>query len=336
MSDQHTAIVGLGYALPAKIRANDDKIFNWLRDHQPPGSDLFQGLHYRRVMEPPEMLVDLMVEASSNALAEANILANDVDLLIGYASISKFNAPNGLLEIHHKMNLPEACRCIAVNTEYTNFLDAMKLANDMIQVGTVKNALVVVGNNWTGHMDYHEAVSIAAGDGAGAAVVGPTSDPARFRLIDWENRTESKYYGAFQMAPRVATGSDPEADYGNFTTPLMKLDGTFGEDAFKNFGMKVPINVVNDLVARNGLKSSDITLIAHQVSSKVAKAWQDKIQAGKYISTLEELADMVSSSQAVNLAKCYGDIETDYLVLMGVGMGMHATAMLYQRGLLTN
>ena len=138
------------------------------------------------------------------------------------------------------------------------------------------------------------------------------------------------------MTPRVATGSDPEADYGSFTTPLMKLDGTFGEDAFKNFGMKVPINVVNDLVARNGLKSSDITLIAHQVSSKVAKAWQDKIQAGKYISTLEELADMVSSSQAVNLAKCYGEIETDYLVLMGVGMGMHATAMLYQRGPLAN
>jgi len=329
MSDQQTAIIGLGYAVPAKIRGNRDPIFDWLHKHHPAGSDLFEGLHDRRVIEPPETLVDLMIEASNNALAQASISANQVDLLIGYVSVSEFNAPNGLLEIHHKMNLPDACRCIAVNTDYTNFLDAMKMANDLIEVGTVGNALVVVGNNWTAHMNYHEAVSIAAGDGAGAAVLGPTSDTGRFRLIDWENCTKSEYYGAFQMTPRPHP--DSEAKYGNFTTPLMKLAPEFGEKAFKEFGMTVPPQVVNQLIGRHGLKGSDITLVAHQVSSKVATAWQKEIQASQYISTLEDLADMVSSSQAVNLAKCYEEIETDHLVLMGVGMGMHATALLYQR-----
>ena len=41
---------------------------------------------------------------------------------------------------------------------------------------------------------------------------------------------------------------------------------------------------------------------------------------------------MVSSSQAVNVAKCYNQIETDYVVILGVGVAMHATAILYKRG----
>lgn len=331
MTDQMTAIIGTGYALPAKIRKNDDKIFDWLRHNHPDGSDLFEGLRDRRVIEAPETLVGLMIEASNKALADAGMSVDQVDLLIGYASVSEYDAPNGLLEIHHKMKLPGTCRCLAVNTEYTNFLDALKLANDMIEVGTVRNALVVVGNNWTAHMDYHDAVSIAAGDGAGAAVVGPTSDLGKFRLIDWENLTDSKYYGAFQIMPRPLEQPAPHSEYGNFTTPLMKLDPKMGPEAFKEFGMIVPPKVVNNLIGRHGLKASEITLVAHQVSSKVSNAWQGAIHAGQYISTLEELADMVSSSQAVNLARCYDEIENDYLVLMGVGMAMHATAMLYKR-----
>ena len=331
-SSERTAIIGLGYRVPDKIRSNDDPIFDYLREHSPAGSNLFKGLKYRRVLEPPETVVDLMVEASHEALSGAGMSTDQVDLLIGYASVSEFDAPNGLLEMHHKMQLPESCRCMAINTEYTNFLDVMKLANDLIEVGTVRNALVAIGINWTGHMNYHEAVSIAAGDGAGAAVLGPSPDPNHFRLIDWANLTNSDYYGAFQMTPRPLDVAGSGVHYGAFTRPLMKLNGLFGEKAFKEFGMVVPPQVVNQLLDRHGLTGSDITLIAHQVSSVVAEAWQKAIQAKLYVSTLPELADMVSASQAVNLARCYGEIETDYLVLMGVGMAMHATALLYRRG----
>ena len=62
-----------------------------------------------------------------------------------------------------------------------------------------------------------------------------------------------------------------------------------------------------------------------------ASIWNSAIQPATYITTLEELGDMVSSSVPVNLAKCYGEINTRYLVLMGTGMEMHATALLYLR-----
>ena len=332
MTSPQTAIVGLGYSVPEKVRSNDDKIFDWLHANSPPGSNLFAGLKYRRVLEPPQTVVDLMIAASETALAQANLKVDEVDLIIGYASVSKYDAPNGLLDLHKQMKMPSNCRCISVNTAYTNFLDGLKLANDMIEAKSVRNALVVVGNNWTGHMDYHQPVSIAAGDGAGAAVLGPTSDQSRFRLIDWDNVTNSTYYGAFQLGPRVIEEPGKNSEYGSYTMPLMNLNGEFGRTAFKEFGMTVPPAVVNTLLERHRLTGSDITLIPHQVSAVVSDAWQGAVKAKLYVDTLEELADMVSSSQAVNFAKCYNQIETDYVVILGVGMAMHATAMLYKRG----
>ena len=40
-SNQHVAILGQGHELPDHIRGNDDPLFDWLRAHQPAGSDIF-------------------------------------------------------------------------------------------------------------------------------------------------------------------------------------------------------------------------------------------------------------------------------------------------------
>ena len=80
------------------------------------------------------------------------------------------------------------------------------------------------------------------------------------------------------------------------------------------------------------MTGADITLIAHQTSKTVEDAWNEAIAPARYISTLEEYADMVSSSVPVNLAKCHHEIHTKYLVLLGIGMEMHATALLLERG----
>ncbi|RZL08434.1 MAG: hypothetical protein EOP40_13120 [Rubrivivax sp.] len=320
-------ILGVGYAVPDRIRGNDDPIFDWLREHNPPGTDLFKGLKYRRVLDTPEGVVGIMVQSAQGALADAGLQLADIDMLLGSGSVSQFNAPNDLCLVHHHLGLPSTCRVMALNTEYTNFHDGMKLAHELAQGGAIRNALVVCGNNWTHHMDYHEPVSLVASDGAGAAVVGPTQDERRFGLIDWDNETQSHYYRALRQTPR------PSPDHEHlYTTSLMKVDDKTGVNAVKEFGLPVPGQIVNRMLARHGLTGADITLVAHQSSLTVYQAWNTAIQPALYISTLEDYGDMVSSSVPVNLAKCYDDIRTEHLVLMGTGMEMHATALLYRRG----
>lgn len=336
---QRVAMLGVGYAVPDLIRGNDDPVFDWLRTHQAPDRDIFSGLSQRRVLARPQDVVELMANAARRALDDADQQPQDVDLLFGSASVSRWDAPNGLAAVHAALGLSSRCRVIALDAEYTSFHDGMKLAHDLVSVGTARCALVASGCNWTHHVDYHEAVALAASDGAGAAVVGRTSDPAKFRLLDWENETRTEWLGAFRMAPRplyAAGDAMPRdtglPDAGLYSVPLMKLDDVRGAEAVKQFGIPGAIAVVQRLLARHGLDAGDVALVPHQTSKFVQDAWAAGIQPGQYISTLAAFGDMVSASVPVNLAKCQPEITKNRLVLLGIGMEMRATALLYARG----
>jgi 3-oxoacyl-[acyl-carrier-protein] synthase III len=157
-------------------------------------------------------------------------------------------------------------------------------------------------------------------------VVGWTADRSRFRLIDWDNDTQTQYFSALRMAQRPV-----RHHHELFTKPLMKLDDKTGENAVKTFGFNVPGVIVNRLLAKHGLNGQDITLVAHQTSKAVFDAWNSAIQPAHYLNTIEELGDMVASSVPVNFARCQGEIKTKYVVMLGIGMEMHAVALLYQR-----
>lgn len=323
--DQYVAILGQGYAVPDCIRGNDDPIFDWLKAHSPSGTDLFNGLKYRRVLPAADGVIDIMTTACEQALHHARVTREHVDMIIGAGSVSRYVAPNDLAVVHHRLGLPASCRILPLNSDYTTFQDGLRLATDLVRCGTAQHVLVACGNNWTHFVDYHEPVSLAASDGAGAALVGRTHDARCFHLIDWDNETQSHWYGAFRMAPRPLP-------HERYTKPLMKLDDKTGQEAFKAFGLKAPGPLVQRLLSRHGLTGQDITLIAHQTSKMVEDAWAAEIKPAHYISTLEEFGDMVSSSVPVNLAKCHAEIRTRHLVLLGIGMEMHASALLLARG----
>lgn len=318
------AVLSTGSALPATVRDNDDPIFAWLREHQPAGSDLFKGLKQRRVLQAPQTVEDLVHDACQQAMDGAGIARNEIDLLLGAASVSEWVAPNGLAQVHQRLGLSAHCRVLPLNSDYTTYLDAMKLAHDLVACGTARHVLVACGNNWTQHVDYHEPVALAAGDGAGAALVGRARHASDWRVVDWANETQTHWYGAFRMAQR------PCPD-GHWSRPLMTLDEHTGQAAFKQFGMQVVPQVALALLQRHGIAPDSITLLTHQSSEVVQQAWQEAIRPGHYPSTLAQYGDMVSSSVAVNLHHVWHDISTQHLVLLGVGMEMHATAVLLSR-----
>jgi 3-oxoacyl-[acyl-carrier-protein] synthase-3 len=318
------ALLATGSALPALVRTNDDPVFAWLREHTPPDSDLFRGLSQRRVLQAPETLEDLLTQSCAQALRRAGVALDEVDLLVGSASVSPWVAPNALALVHQRLGLGRHCRVLPLNSDYTPYLDGLRVAQDMVRCGTVRHALVACGNNWTAHVDYHEPVALAAGDGAGAALVGPARHTGQWELIDWANDTQTQWYGAFRMAAR------PLAD-GGWTTPLMKLDDQLGHQAFTEYGLKVPPQVVLSLLTRHGLSASEVTLFTHQTSEVVQQAWEQAIAPARYPHTLKAYGDMVSSSVAVNLDHFWSEIRTPHVVLMGVGMEMHATALLLTR-----
>lgn len=322
LAGEHVAITGTGHSLPPTVRSNDDPIFDYLNANHPSGIDLFKGYKYRRVIAPGESLEDLMAKASFLALENARVKPGDIDVITGYVSVSDFIEPNGLAAIHHQMGLPAHCIVLPINDEYTNSLSGLMIADALIKAGKARNALVVVGCNWTQYSNYTKPQAISSSDGAGAMVVGATTNKSRFALVDYEISVQQEGYGGMRMAPY------PAGPF--YTKPWCDIDDD-GVMMFKNFAMTTPPAVVNTLLKRNGITGADITLVPYQASTVLLDPWQQAIKPAQTIVSIEELANMTLATISVNFARQYDSISKDWVCMIGVGTQFQAIGVLLRR-----
>ena len=343
-------ITGRGHALPATVRRNDDPVFDWLRQHDADNwHTYFNGYDQRHVLATGEGLIELMVQAAQQALAMAGLAADQVDLLTGFASVSDYVMPNMLAQLHQRLGLPARCWVLPINNEYSNFNAGLVLADGLMRGGQIGNALVVCGGNWSQHVDYHVGAAASAADGAGAAVLQPTDDAATFRVLDWAALTETlrpdeqqrlqPTYGAMTMASD-ALGPLPGAlppeqggrltDLNQYSPPYFHLTEA-GMAEFKGFGVTGPVAVARQLLQRHALPPGQVTLIGHQTSRYLLDQWAQQIQPHRLIDTLATCANMTVASIPVNLSLCFDQIETDHLMLLGIGADLHSHALLLRR-----
>jgi 3-oxoacyl-[acyl-carrier-protein] synthase III len=330
VSPSRPAIIATGSAVPATIRANDDPIFDWLHQHPPPNQDLFEGYEERRVLAPGEQLEDLMVGAARSALERAALDPTDIDLLIGYASISTWEMPNDLTAVATALGLNPATPIVPVNSEYSNFNHSIVIADGLISTGRATRALVVVGSNWSRYVDYETPPAISVGDGAGAAVVATSDDPTLFRVRDVASDAAPQYLGGMYVA---ADPTQPPIVPQTYAGPVFHLTD-LGVQAFKTFGVERPPSLVQEVLGRNGLAPSDVAFVGHQTSAVLNGAWQQALGPKIFfVQTLATYANMTSASIPVNLDTCAAEITTPYVALVGLGPEPSCSVVLLERTL---
>jgi 3-oxoacyl-[acyl-carrier-protein] synthase III len=320
------AILAAAWAVPSRVVGNGDPIFDYLRQHQLEGQNLFQGYHERRFLAPGQAVTDLILQAAQAALTKAGLAASAVDRLYGYSSVSLASTPNDLGLLHRTLGMNEHARVIAINTEFTNFPDAVEAAHDAIVTGRCGNALIAMGSNWTRFVDYRTPPSLSAGDGAAAVLLGPRTDKSQFELVDSEALVGSQYFGTMVMQP------EPVPNAGNqFTHPYFQILAN-GAQGFTDFAIPSVPRVTAALLKRHGLTGSDITLATHQASSVMLDQWEKEILPRFYAKTFDNFANTTLAALPISFAFHYDAIPTDWVVLCGVGHYFHTTAILLRRG----
>jgi 3-oxoacyl-[acyl-carrier-protein] synthase-3 len=333
---QHIAIVGAGYALPPHIRTNDDPIFDWLRNHgyPPNAAGPFTGFEERRVLPAPGSLADLptcvtdlMVAAARQALKKAHLKPAQVDLLLGWASISEFITPNALTMVHKELKLRPDSWLVPVEG-LENFTTALWTADALIKAGRGKIALIVAGCNWTQFVDYHTPQSVSAGDGAGAVVLAHSAKKGLFYLKDAATQVVPSVYGGMFMHGDLVPGNNLLT----WSSPYFHITAT-GMTTFNTLGMKAPAEIGNLLLKRNKVKARNTSMITHQASKVLMDEWENKIGPGQYLSTRETFANMVSATVPVNFAYFnHKDmIEHDHLLLLNPSAEFKAVGALLKR-----
>jgi 3-oxoacyl-[acyl-carrier-protein] synthase-3 len=174
MKHNGVTITGIGSALPEKIVTNkdievrvdtsDEWIFNKL------------GIKERRVASELETPSVLGYRAALNALRDANISKEDLDLIIVATSSPEQISPSTACIIHNKLQIEKNIPAFDINAVCSGFVYAISVAAPLITSGTYKNILIIATEAYSKVTNWDDQHCVFFGDGAGAIVLSTSQE----------------------------------------------------------------------------------------------------------------------------------------------------------------
>ncbi|HKR50983.1 MAG TPA: beta-ketoacyl-ACP synthase III [Pseudonocardiaceae bacterium] len=171
-------ILGVGSRQPEQVVTNADiasrgvdTTDQWIRDRV--------GVMERRFARQDESVVDMAVDAGAKALADAGLIPSDIDIVLVATCTMPSPIPNAAGQTADRIGV-RAAAAFDINAACAGFCYALGMASDMICAGSARYVLVIGAeklSDWVDPTDRSTCIIFA--DGAGAAVVGPTSEHER-------------------------------------------------------------------------------------------------------------------------------------------------------------
>jgi 3-oxoacyl-[acyl-carrier-protein] synthase-3 len=173
---RYARILALGEYRPATVVTNDDLAARvdtndqWVRDRV--------GVVTRRVARADESVVDMAAAAGAKAIAAGGLQPGDIDLVIVATCSMPSQLPSAAAEVGSRLGI-RAPGAFDVNAACAGFVYAVSTAASAVVSGTARHVLVVGAEKLSDWIDWDDrSTCIIFGDGAGAAVVGPSDTPA--------------------------------------------------------------------------------------------------------------------------------------------------------------
>src|SRR5436189_1364670 len=163
------SITGLGAHVPERVLTNDE--LATLVDTSDEWIQMRTGIRERRIAAPEEALTDLAMPAARVALAQAEVEAKDIDLLICATVTPDMMFPTSSALLADTLGAPEAA-AYDLLAGCTGFMYAVAQAYGMMAAGLAQRALVVGGDVLSRILDWTDRSTLVLfGDGAGAVVL---------------------------------------------------------------------------------------------------------------------------------------------------------------------
>jgi 3-oxoacyl-[acyl-carrier-protein] synthase-3 len=165
-------VLAFGEHRPARVVTNDELSLRmdtndaWIRERT--------GIAARRYAAPDETVVSMGAAAAAKALAQSGIEASEVDLVLLASCSMTRPIPGGAATLATTIGATRA-GAVDVNAACAGFCYALSWAADAVRNGSARHVVVVGSERLTTWLDPTDrGTAIIFGDGAGAAVVGPS------------------------------------------------------------------------------------------------------------------------------------------------------------------
>lgn len=321
----NASILGTGHSYPEGILTNEDleKMVetsdDWIRTRT--------GIRQRHKASDGEYTSMFAVAAARQAIERARIDPIDIGLVICATVTPDQILPSTACLIQAELGAHRAA-AFDIAAACSGFLYGLTMANQMIRSGQTKHALVIGAEVLTRYVDYTDrSTCVIFGDGAGAAVLGPTEEERG--ILSTRIYSDGRY--AEQLfAPGGGTRIPSSADTLSQGLHFYKMRGN---ELFK-VAVRSMADVSREVLEESGFAPDDVKVfIPHQANQRITDAVADKLKvdSSRVYSNIEYHGNTSAASIPIALDECVemGKInEGDLVLLASFGGGVTWGAVL--------
>ncbi|MCH9631297.1 MAG: 3-oxoacyl-[acyl-carrier-protein] synthase 3 [Chlamydiia bacterium] len=312
-------ITGTGSYLPKKVLTNADleKIVDtndeWIVSRT--------GMKERRIADDNETNSYMGTEAARVALEEANLPAEEIDLILFATVTPDFMFPSTACLVQKNIKATKAA-AFDMQATCSGYIYALATAKAYVESGLYKNVLVIASEKLSSFTDYTDrGTCVLFGDGAASCVV---SSSGKGLLIS--NAVLGADGGLSEILKVPAGGSKKPASIETVEGKehYIKMEG---REVYKHAVRRMEAASIESL-KQVGITESDISyLIPHQANLRIIEGLAKRFQVGKdkvYI-TIHKYGNTSASSCGIALHELMNEKKLDQgkrILLVAFGGGL--------------
>lgn len=289
------------------------------------------GMKTRYYANNTERASYMGAQAAENALKDAQLTLNDIDLLICASGTMEMPIPCTAALIHKELQPSQPLPAFDINSTCLSFLTALDTISYLIEAKRYRNVLIVSSEIASVGLNYDDPESASLfGDGAAAVIVSQRENNESSCIVASRMNTYSAAWNHC-MIPGGGTGYPPEKwTPGNNEMFQFHMNG---KKTFKLVLQVLPLFIEQLFAIGNTAMDEMDFIIPHQASLSAINLLQKKlnIKPERMINIVEDYGNMIAASipmalhQAIKTCKlCRGS----RVLLLGTSAGISIGGMI--------
>ena len=312
---RRSVVAGCGSYLPERIVTNDelaktvDTSHEWIVQRT--------GIHSRHIAADSEKTSDLALAASLEALQDAGIGAEDLDMIVLATATPDETFPSTATTVQAALGMTHGA-AFDVQAVCSGFVYAINVADNFIRLGQADNILVIGAETFSRILDWKDRTTcVLFGDGAGAVVLqghegdGSSSDRG---ILSNCLRSDGQHHDLLYV------------DGGPSSTQSVGFLRMQGQEVFKH-AVRNLASVCTEALDAAGLAAEEIDwLVPHQANRRIIATTAKKLKMSedKIVMTVDHHANTSAASIPLALTEAVRDgriARDDVVVLEAMGGG---------------
>ncbi len=301
-------VIGCGGYLPAKVVTNADLA----RTLETSDDWIVQrtGIRQRHVAAEGERTSDLALAAAKEALRQAGVRGDDLDLIVLATTTPDHTFPSTATRVQAMLGMTRGA-AFDVQAVCSGFVYALAMADNMIRLGQAKTALVIGAETFSRLLDWTDRTTcVLFGDGAGAVLLRAEEG----RGDKWDRGVLSTHLHSDGRHYDLLRTSGGPSSSGISGTVQMQ-----GQEVFRHAVRRLA-EVVDEALAQNGVTPEELDWLApHQANRRIIEGLEQKLKMDekKVIVTVDKHGNTSAASIPLALAEAAGDgrLKPGHLVL---------------------